>query len=471
VKRGLLLAILLAGAAVAGALAYRAAALESAYQAQLERGDRALLNGDTFQAAEAYSAAVALRQDSMLPYLRRGEAYHSRRDLDAAARDFRRAATIDPTATRPLEALGDVLYQRGWFDQAIEAYETRLRLDDRAPQVAYKLALARYRGGRATEALAALEATIQAGDRLVDAHYLRGVCLRELGRTDEAIEAFEMAARLSPGLVAAREELADLYGTAGRAAEELEQLQIVAGLDRTRVERHVAIGLAHARAARRASDPAARQRHADLAVLTLGQALERDPDQPLVYGALGQVWLEIAEARDDHVALSKAIEALERVASTTAATSGILKVYGQALLRNNQLEAAERVLQQATRRYPVDPSALLSFAALAESRQHHHAARRALLEYGAIVQDEPDFVQRAGSIARLSLSLNDPATAVSWLERAVLASSDDIALLAALADAQIRAGQLDAARETIARGLERDPASATFLALGRRARG
>jgi Flp pilus assembly protein TadD len=183
------------------------------------------------------------------------------------------------------------------------------------------------------------------------------------------------------------------------------------------------------------------------------------------------VWLEIAEARNDRVALSKAIEALERVVSTTAATSGILKVYGEALLRNEQFEAAERVLQQSTRRYPVDPTALLSYAALAEARRHDHAARRALLEYGALVQDDADFPQRAAAIARLSLRLNDPATATTWLERAVLASPADTSLLAALADAQLRAGRPEAARETIARGLDRDPASTEFLALARRARG
>jgi len=155
----------------------------------------------------------------------------------------------------------------------------------------------------------------------------------------------------------------------------------------------------------------------------------------------------------------------------TAATSGILKVYGEALLRNDQFEAAERVLQQATRRYPVDPAALLSYAALAEARRHDQAARRALHEYGALVPDEVNFAQRAAAIARLSLRLNDPATATAWLERAVLTSPTDASLLAALADAQIRSGRAEAARETIARGLERDPASTAFLALARRVRG
>ena len=70
-------------------------------------------------------------------------------------------------------------------------------------------------------------------------------------------------------MIPAREELADLYGALGRRADELEQLQVLAGLDRDRVERQVAVGLAHARAG-----------HWDLAVLTLGSALERHPDQP-----------------------------------------------------------------------------------------------------------------------------------------------------------------------------------------------
>ena len=61
---------------------------------------------------------------------------------------------------------------------------------------------------------------------------------------------------------------------------------MLAGLDRDHVERQVAVGLAHARAG-----------HWDLAVLTLGSALERSPNEPLIYRALGQVWLE--RPRDD----------------------------------------------------------------------------------------------------------------------------------------------------------------------------
>ena len=84
------------------------------YRNALSRGDTALRDDQTFAAIEAYSGAIALRGDSMLAYLRRGETYQrrgDRGDLDAAARDFRKAASLDPSATHPLEALGDVLYQ------------------------------------------------------------------------------------------------------------------------------------------------------------------------------------------------------------------------------------------------------------------------------------------------------------------------------------------------------------------------
>jgi tetratricopeptide (TPR) repeat protein len=470
VKRLLAVMGLLGAAAIGGSLAYQTAAREHEYRMFLERGNAAAVANDTFRAVEAYTAAIALHPDSMLAYLRRGETFQTRGDLDAAAGDFRRAATLDPSATRPIEALGDVQYERGWFGHAADAYQSRLGLDEAAPDVVYKLALARYRQGSLDQALAALERTGGLGDRSADALYLRGVCLREKGQLREAVEAFEAAAKLSPGLIPAREELADVYGALGRSAEQLDQLQVIAALDRENVDRQIAVGLAHARAARLARDPAVQQRHADLAVLTLGQSLERAPDQPLIYGALGQVWLDIAIARDDRVALSKSIEALERATSTALATSDVLNVYGQALLRDNRAEEAERVLQQATRRYPVHPPALLSYAGLAEEHQHHQAARAALFEYGAIVPDEPDFPARAATIARLSLRLNEPDTAAHWLVRASAASPDDIGLLAALADAQIRAGAADKARSTIARGLEQDPANAQLLALARRAR-
>src|ERR1700756_1859111 len=101
------MAVLAAGA-VGLYPAYQTAAHERHYRSLLARGDAALADDQTFAAIEAYSGAIALRPDSMLAHLRRGETYRrrgDRGDLDQAARDFRAAVALDRSATRPLEEL------------------------------------------------------------------------------------------------------------------------------------------------------------------------------------------------------------------------------------------------------------------------------------------------------------------------------------------------------------------------------
>jgi tetratricopeptide (TPR) repeat protein len=427
-KRAIVVVLVLVSTAVGAAAAYQAAARQHDYRAALRRGDAALAEDQTFAAIEAYSGAIALRGDAMLAYLRRGETYQrrgDRGDLDAAVKDFRKAASLDPTATRPLEELGDALYQQQRYERAAEAFAAYQKLDDRSARVSHKLALSQYRAGDVDAALAAVAQAIRFDDRLADAHYLLGVCLRQQWRLTEAVPALEKAVELSPGLIVAREELADVYAALEQPADELEQLQGLAVLDRDHVERQVAVGLAHARAG-----------HWDLAVLTLGNALERNPDEPLIYRALGQVWLD--RPRDDRAFLSKAREALERVASNPGAPSDVLTLYGRALLQEGDFESAERTLQLATSRYPIEPSAFLFYASAAERQNHVDAARAALIRYGAIVSGESDFPSRAARIAALSLRLNDPETAMRWLEQAVSASPTDVALQARLTNLKLR---------------------------------
>lgn len=458
-KRVIFTLTVLVLAAAGGAAAFQAVGQRN-YSAYLTRGDNALRDDQSFNAIEAYSGAIALRPGSMLAYLRRGQTYQrrgDRGDLDAAARDFRTAARLDPTAPRPLEALGDVLFQSQQYGRAASAYERFVRLDDRSARVGYKLALARYRDGDADDAIAALKDTLRIDENMADAHYLLGVCLRELGRLPDALKALEKAAALSPGMVPAREELADLYGLLNRHNQELDQLQVIAGLDRDHVARQVAVGLAQARAG-----------HWDLAVLTLGSALELSPNEPEIYRALGKVWLE--RPRDDRAFLSKARKALEPIATSPAATSAMLTLYGRALLQEGDVQGAEHALQQATVRFPVEPQAFALYGSTAEKLNHLEPARQALIQYGGLTSNAADFAPRAARIASLSLRLNDPETAVRWLARAAASSPNDLRLLVSLADAQIRADAREAAQATIARGLEKDPKNPALLLLSRRAR-
>lgn len=406
----------------AAALAYQIAARQRDYRALVVRGDTALRDDQSFAAIEAYSGAIALRPDSMLGYLRRGQTYRRRADrgdLESAARDFRKAASLDPSASRPLEELGDVRYQLQQYERAIEAYDAAARLDDRSPGLLYKTALARYRHGDLDGAMGALTQTLRLDDRLPDAHYLLGLCLRDKRRTAEAVKAFEKAVALSPALVAAREELADLYGGLDRKTDEIDQLTLLAGLDPSHVQRRVAVALAHARA-----------RRWDAAVMTLSGALERAPDDPALYQAIGQVWLESAQARGDRVDLSKARVALARVASSPGATSDVLLLAGRAALLDEDPDAAEQALLQATQRFPLAPRALLLYATVAERQKHPDAARTALVRYTALEADGADFAAHATKIATLSLRMGDQAAAAEWVQRGLAREPQNATLLA-----------------------------------------
>jgi len=409
----------LAAVVVGTALAVQIGARQRDYRAFLLRGDDALRTDETFDAIEAYSGAIALRPDSMLAYLRRGESYRRRGELEAAARDLLKASTLDRSAARPLEELGDVMYQLLRYDRAIDAYLGALRLDDRTARLAYKLALARYRYQDLDGALGALDQAVRLDDRLADAYYLRGLCLREKGLNADALKALEKAVALSPALIPAREELADIFGTLDRRTDQLEQFLLLASLDREHTARTVAIASVHARAHRW-----------DTAVVALSGALERSPNDPLLYRALGQVWLESAVARGDRVDLEKARKALDRVASSPSATSDALTLAGRAALEDGDLERAERALEEATSRFPVEPGALLLLATAAERQNHFDQARRALIKYEALVTEDAELVAHAARIAALSMRVNDSGTAIEWAKRGLDRDPQNAQLLA-----------------------------------------
>jgi tetratricopeptide (TPR) repeat protein len=460
VKRVLagILLLALSGAAVYG---YTLNERERAYRQAMADGDAALARDNAAAAVEAFSGAITLKPDSMLGYLKRGQTYRKRGELVAAIRDLRRASDIDPSATRPLEELGDAFLADTphRYQSAAERYEAYVRLDNRAPRVLYKLAYARYNDRHVTAAIDALQASLALDDKSAEAYYLLGLCQRDAQQPELARKALERSIELQPALLHAREELADLDGALGRPDKRLEQLEALVALD-PRASRDITLGLAYAKA-----------EQLERAVVTLGRAAERYPDQPYVYVALGRVWLQIAQTRHDRVALNKALEALEGAVGRDEGSEA-LTLFGHALLLSGDAPSAERMLQNATRRVPVDPLAYFYLAEAAERQARYDVARQALLDYVALRGDEPDPRKRGAEAARLgdlSLRDGDPAAAAGFFLRAADDTPSDAGLLARAADAQLRAGDRDTARGTVARALEKDPNNALALAVLRRA--
>jgi tetratricopeptide (TPR) repeat protein len=457
VKR-VLAGLFLLGLSAAGGYGYTLSERERTFRQLIADGDGALARDNTVAAIEAFSGAIAVKEEAMVGYLKRGQTYKRRGEFVAAIRDLRRASELDPTATRPLEELGDAYLADTprRYGAAAERFQDFVRIDNRAPKVLYKLAFARYNERHFAAAIEALQRALALDAKFPEAHYLLGLCYRDAQQPEPARRSLEHAILLQPGLHHAREELADLYGALGRTDDRLKQLNILKALD-PGPSRDVALGLAYARAGQ-----------SDRAVTTLGPAAAAYPEHPYTYVALGRVWLEIAQARGDRVALSKALGALEGAVGSDD-SSEALTLFGRALLLTSDEETAERMLIAATLKSPVDPLAFFYLADAAERLGHYAIARQAVLDYD-VLRGDTDARQRTAQSARLgdlSLKLNEPAVAAAYFLRA--ADNADSTLLARAADAQLRAGDKDAARATVAKALEKDPLNLLAQTVYRRA--
>src|SRR5687767_861623 len=86
--------------AVALVLGWMGVRQEREFRRLIAVGDAAVAGGRTSEAIEAFSGAIALKPESMLPYLKRGDTYRRRAEYSAALRDLRQASLLDPTAVR-----------------------------------------------------------------------------------------------------------------------------------------------------------------------------------------------------------------------------------------------------------------------------------------------------------------------------------------------------------------------------------
>jgi tetratricopeptide (TPR) repeat protein len=460
VKR-LVLVVILAGAALAAMLGYASNRREQSYRTLIEQGDAALAQGESVTAVEAFTVAIALKPDSMLGYLKRGEAYRQYGDFETALKDLRTASRLDSSATRPLELLGDVQHALGRYDRAAAHFDQYVKIDDRSPRVLYKLALSKFHAGNPAGAVESLHAATRIEERFPEAHYLLGLCFQTLKRPDLARRSLNRAVELSPALLEAREELAALHRRTSRTDEHLSQLDMVRALDDESPPRHIALGLAYAEAGQ-----------LDRAVTVLGGAVERFPTHAYAYVALGRVWLDLSQNRGDAVALQKALEALQRGAATEPSSEALM-LLGRAWLLAEQPGRAAPLLVDATTKKPLEPLAFLYLAEAAERTGDVAAARRALLDYHALEGDPPDPRRRArmfDRVATLSVRMGEPQAAIGWWQRAAAAAPGEVdaAFLVRLADAHWRAGDTTAARDTLAKALEKEPGHRPARALLRR---
>jgi tetratricopeptide (TPR) repeat protein len=204
----------------------------------------------------------------------------------------------------------------------------------------------------------------------------------------------------------------------------------------------------------------------DLAVHTIGRAVERKPGSSLGYSALAVVWLRLAE-RGDRAAIGKALEASRRALTTGVPSSQARLLHGRALLLAGRPDMALRILRAATEHLPVEEEAFLHLGDAAFRVGRIGEARSALLSYVSLTDDPRRLATTASRIAALSTRLNDAPAAVKWLTRATRLQPEDADLLVQLSEAHLAAGDRPSARDALDRALAKgaDPSTPTFRRL------
>jgi tetratricopeptide (TPR) repeat protein len=434
--------IVLAGAV---ALLVQRISLDRQYQQLMTQGEAALQSGQSYVAVEIFSGALALRPGSMAAYYRRGEAYRDQHLDERAIRDLREAARLAPNAPEPLVALGRLFDDRGSPAEAAEWYRQAAdRLRDADPTLLYTLAMALYRSGSPAAALEPLRRALARDEGVAEAHYLLGLVYRDAQNIEAATASLEQAVRLAPGLVAAHEELADIYREQGRSGDEQAQLAILATLD-PQPDRRIALALADIRR----QDP-------DHALVILEHESALSPHDSRIQLAIGRALLARSERTGDRASARRALSALERALGGTAPRSEGLALFGRALYLSGDAAAAERMLQEAVATSPVDPEAFQFLADAAESLTHSAIARDALLDLDVLEGDAASVEvrgARARRLGALSLSLNDPRAALTYLTQANDAGWSDAPTLGLLARARWQTGDQAGARAALAAAL------------------
>ncbi|MPY87219.1 MAG: tetratricopeptide repeat protein [Luteitalea sp.] len=463
VRRSILTALVL-GVGIISVLVATAMQRERRFQSLVARGTDALGRHDPGAAIEALSGAIALKQDSMVAYLRRGEAYLLRapNDVRSALRDFREAARLDPTAVRPLERLGDINTKLARYERAAEYYKTGLGLDVGAPRVMYKLALVKYQAGQTHEALTLVQQALALDARLAEAHYLRGLCLVAQKKRREAVAAFRRALALNARLVDARTQLALTARRLGRVREEVAQLEQLAE-ETQRSEISAALGRALTRMGR-----------VDEAIQVLDDASARFPDSTELMAALGGAWLAKAEVTGEAAARTLALRWLGRAEHQERRvgrpTSDTLAALGRAWLVEGNARAAVDVLQQAVATPPVRATAFDDLGGAAERLGQWSLARTALERAHALdLTRRPDAcAARAARLGEVCHRLEDHESAAAWFDEASRLRPEDSSLVVRVVEAHWTAGHRDEAVRALYAALAKQPQDAALRRLAAR---
>ncbi|MCX9157747.1 PEP-CTERM system TPR-repeat protein PrsT [Niveibacterium sp. 24ML] len=392
--------------------------------------------------------------------------------LDAqAALQLRSAFETNPADQAIGASLAVLLLQRGEAAQAVAVLDRLFAANPRSPIVLNLLGLARARAGDRAGARKAYEAAIAVDPRFDPARLNLARLDIADGNADAARARLQQMLREQPANADALVDLALLDRRAGKvesAQKGLEKAMAVA-------PRHPrapliliedALAAGDSATAVRIARTAAAAMPSDLPILlalarsqlaagdtarakeSLGEARKRLEGDPAALVQIARMQIAAAHLQGAAISVSKALEAQSDFLPA-------LELQAEISLRNNDLALAERQGRAIVERYPgraagyqVLGDVALSRGQMAAGLAHHRTA-----------YERERTADNALRAYRAFLAAGEPARGLALLQEYQQAnkSSNDLQVPIAIAEAQIRSGDLKAAKATLEALIKRSP--------------
>jgi tetratricopeptide (TPR) repeat protein len=189
-----------------------------------------------------YTAAVALRPESLGARLNLGNALARKGRLDEALAVNRRAIDLKPDYAEAYCNVGNILADKGQLDKARAAYRQAIELKPSLPQAHFNLGLTFQKQGRLDEAVAAYRSAIDVKPGYAEAHCNLASLLVAKGMFDEAVAACRKALDLKRDFPEAYFNLGLALTGKGRLDEALAAYRQAINLRPSYAEAHCNLG-------------------------------------------------------------------------------------------------------------------------------------------------------------------------------------------------------------------------------------
>jgi protein O-GlcNAc transferase len=192
-----------------------------------------------------------------------------------------------------------------------------------------------------------------------------------------------------------------------------------------------------------------REGRATLAIKECERAIAKDPKNPYFQKGLGAGYLMLGQ-------YDEAIKAFRRALELNPAYGDVHNDLGTALLLAGHRDEGKKELEDAFTN-PMNPTPAVTARNLGQAYLDDRDYDAALRWFQASVERDKRLAEAQVGLADALIGLNRVDDAIKALRAALIPTSDDVRVVAALGEALYRAGRFDEARTRLKKAAELDP--------------